>query len=398
MQSDKLSRVLFVDDDSMILDALGRQFRRHYDLAFAESGQEALEKVKREGPFEVIISDRRMPGMDGIEFFSKVCEICPDSTRIMMTGDAEFEAAMNAVNEGQIFRFLTKPCPRQTLQATIEAGLEQYRLVTSQKTLLTQTLQGSIRVLTDILSLVNAEIFGHSERIRSLADAIMKEMNLASTWQLKIATMLSQIGCVTIPATVLRKYQRGSELTVEEVEIVSRHPKIGHDLVAHIPRLEKIAEIILYQDKNYDGTGFPDSKKCGQDIPIESRIIKVVTSYTKWIGRNFTPKGAIQRLKNSTHYDPEVIIALEKLVLSTSGIKQCKVRSIHLSDLKPGMIINKDIKTIDGSILLVRKGQEISEILIQRVNNFHNQTPVMDVIEVIIPDGETRAEPSPVLS
>ncbi len=398
MQLDKLSRVLFVDDDSMILDALGRQFRRHYDLTFAEGGQEALEKVKQEGPFEVIVSDRRMPGMDGIEFFSKVCEICPDSTRIMMTGDAEFEAAMNAVNEGQIFRFLTKPCPRQTLQATIEAGLEQYRLVTSQKILLTQTLQGSIRVLTDVLSLVNAETFGHSERIKSLAASIMKEMNLASTWQLKIAAMLSQIGCVTIPATVLRKYQRGSELSVEEEEIVSRHPKIGHDLVAHIPRLESIAEIILYQDKNYDGTGFPDTNKCGQEIPIESRIIKVVTSYVKWIGRNFTPKGAIQRLKNSTYYDPEVILALEKLVLSKSEIKHTKVRSIHLSDLKPGMIINKDLKTIDGSILLVRKGQEISEILIQRVNNFHKQTPVMDVIEVIIPNEETSEVLSPVLT
>ena len=389
MNPTELKKVLFVDDDPMILDAMRRQFRRHFDIAVADNGQDALDIIKHEGPFEVIVSDRCMPGMDGIDFFSNVCEICPDSTRVMMTGQAEFESAMKAVNEGQIFRFLTKPCSRELLRTTIEAGIEQYRLVTSQKILLTQTLQGSIRVLTDMLSLVNADTFGHSERIKSLSTSIMKAMNLESSWQLKIAAMLSQIGCVTVPASILKKHQKGDTLTPEEEEIFRRHPKIGHDLIANIPRLESIAEIVLFQDKNYDGTGFPDVKRCGQDIPIESRIIKVATAYVKWGDRNCTPVGAVQRLRNSTHFDPEVLTALERVVLTEKEAQNTKVRSIHLSELKPGMVISRDVKTIDGSILLIRKGQEISEILLQRVKNFHRQTPVMDIIEIVVPDSET---------
>ncbi|MFH1299772.1 MAG: HD domain-containing phosphohydrolase [Planctomycetota bacterium] len=386
MQSNQSGKVLFVDDDIFILEAARRQFRRHFDITIAESGQIALEKIKSEGPYAVIVSDRCMPGMDGIDFFSNVCKISPDSSRIMMTGDAEFEAAMKAVNEGQIFRFLTKPCPRELLQSTIEAGLEQYRLVTSQKILLTQTLQGSIRVLTEMLSLVSADTFGHSERIKSLATAIAKEMNLPSSWQIKIAAMLALIGCVTVPSSILRKHQKGVRLNSDEQEIYCRHPQIGHDLISNIPRLENIAEIVLYQEKNYDGTGFPEGKQCGQDIPIESRIIKVAASYVKWIDRNCTPAGAIQRLKNTTHYDPEVIVALEKIVQLLSENQVATVQTIRLSELRPGMIINKDVKTIDGSILLVKKGQEISEILLQRVMNFHKQSPVMDVIEVVISD------------
>ena len=384
MQSIESEKVLFVDDDYLILEAVRRQFRKHFDITVAEGAQEGLAKIETEGPFAVIVSDRCMPGMDGIEFFSKVCKISPDSSRIMMTGDAEFEAAMQAVNEGQIFRFLTKPCPKELLQSTIEAALEQYRLVTSQKILLTQTLQGSISVLTEMLSLVSEDTFGHSERIKSLATAIAKDMEIPSTWQLKIASMLAQIGCITIPASILRKHQKGIRLNPEEEEIYCQHTLIGHKLISKIPRLENIAEIVLYQEKNYDGTGFPEDKRCGEAIPIESRILKVATAYVKWIDRSCTSTGALQRLRNTTHYDPEVLVALENIINLLNKNQEMRTQIIRLSALRPGMVINQDVKTIDGSVLLVKKGQEITEILLQRVRNFHKHNPVMDVIEVIM--------------
>ncbi len=386
MPSNQLEKVLFVDDDVFILEAIRRNFRKLFDLSIAENGQEALEKIANEGPFAVIVSDRCMPGMDGIQFFAKACKISPDSTRIMMTGDAQFEAAMQAVNEGHIFRFLTKPCPRELIQSTIEAGLEQHRLVTSQKILLTQTLQGSIRVLTDMLSLVSADTFGHSERIKLLATDIAKEMNIASSWQIEIAAMLSLIGCVTVPSSLLKKYQKGDTLTQQEQEIYCEHPKIGHDLISNIPRLESIAKIVLYQEKNYDGTGFPNDKQCGQDIPLESRIIKAASSYVQWIDRNCTPAGTLQRLKNTTHYDPEVIVSLENVLQLQNKNPAAKVRTIRLTELQSGMIITKDVRTIDGSVLLVRKGQEISDLLLQRVMNYNKQNPLMDVIEIMVSD------------
>ncbi len=388
MTASNSEKILFVDDDRFFQEAIRRQFRKKFSISVAEGGQEALGIIETEGPFAVIISDRSMPGMDGISFFSKAHKINPNSTRIMMTGDAQFEAAMQAVNEGHIFRFLTKPCPHEQIQMAIEAGIEQYRLVTSQKTLLTQTLQGSIRVLTEMLSLVNADTFGHSERIKALATAIAKEMEIPSIWQVEIAAMLSLIGCVTVPSSILKKKQKGEILSSDELEIYRGHPGVGHDLISNIPRLENIAKIVLYQEKNYDGTGFPDGTQRGEDIPMESRIIKVATSYVEWIDRNCTPAETIQKLKSSAHYDPNVISALENIVHMQNNEHVANVRSIRLTDLKSGMTITKDVRTIDGSVLLLRKGQIITDLLLHRVLNYHKQHPVMDTIEVKISDEE----------
>lgn len=136
MQLSQSEKVLFVDDDRFILEAVRRLFRRRFEISVANSSQEALEMVSCEGPYAVIVSDRCMPGMDGLSFFKKVCNISPASTKIMMTGDNPLEIPEQAVIEAQIFRILTKPCPRELIQSTISAGLEQHRLVLSQSLLL----------------------------------------------------------------------------------------------------------------------------------------------------------------------------------------------------------------------------------------------------------------------
>lgn len=126
-------KILFVDDETNILQAIQRQLRKRFDLATAEGGDEALRILKEQGPFAVIISDMRMPNMNGVELLALVKELHPDTVRLMLTGNADQETAMEAVNSGQIFRFLTKPCPPATLITALALALSQYRLITAER-------------------------------------------------------------------------------------------------------------------------------------------------------------------------------------------------------------------------------------------------------------------------
>jgi len=155
-------------------------------------------------------------------------------------------------------------------------------------------------------------------------------------------------------------------------------------------RCLQVANIVLYQGKNYDGTGYPDDSRCGQEIPLGARIIRAAADYILWQCRGFSRDGAIGRLNNTTRYDPNVISALDRVVrrehAATDERPTC---TVPLSELAPGMTITEDILTMDGSVLLVRQGQELTSVLLQRVRNFNRQTPVMDVVSVL-------ADPIPV--
>src|SRR5829696_4359 len=137
-----IGKILCVDDERNVLEAYQRSLRKEFHIEIATSGAEGLAAVESQGPYAVIVSDMRMPGMDGIRFLAKVKEKAPDSVRIMLTGNADQQTAIEAVNEGNIFRFLTKPCPPETLAKALSAGLQQYWLVVAEKELLEKTLSG----------------------------------------------------------------------------------------------------------------------------------------------------------------------------------------------------------------------------------------------------------------
>jgi DNA-binding NtrC family response regulator len=148
-------RILLVDDDSHVLDGYRRSLSRDFLVETAAGPDEALPLIEKNGPFAVIVSDMRMPGMSGIQLLGAVKSISPETVRIILTGNADMETAIDAINEGNIFRFLIKPCAHEVMAKTLTAALVQYRLVTAEKQLLEQTLSGSIQVLTEVLSLVN---------------------------------------------------------------------------------------------------------------------------------------------------------------------------------------------------------------------------------------------------
>ena len=170
------TKVLFVDDDKNILNAYSRTFRKQFELECCDGPEEGLRTLNEMGPFAVIVSDYKMPVMNGIEFLAEAGDIAPDTVRIMLTGNADLNTSIEAVNQGRIFRFLLKPCPNELFKDSLDAGINQFRLITSEKELLDKTLKGSVNVLTDVLSLVNPIAFGKASRVKKYIIEIVQKL------------------------------------------------------------------------------------------------------------------------------------------------------------------------------------------------------------------------------
>jgi len=148
-ESDR-ARILIVDDDPLVIEGLQRQLHAQFDVTGTTQPKEALKLVVTQGPYAVVVSDLRMPGMDGIALLYSIRKLSPDTVRVLLTGYADVEAATAAVNEGNIFRFLAKPCPTKTIIRALEASVAQHRNITAERALLEQTLCASLKTLTEI--------------------------------------------------------------------------------------------------------------------------------------------------------------------------------------------------------------------------------------------------------
>ena len=385
-------KILCVDDERHILEAYQRSLRKEFHIETALGGAEGLAAVESRGPYAVVVSDMRMPGMDGVQFLAQLKERAPNTVRVMLTGNADQQTAMEAVNEGNIFRFLNKPCAPETLAKTLVAGINQYRLVMAEKELLEKTLSGSIQVLTDILSLINPTAFGRTMRVRRLVQQLAAVLQIENAWQTDIAAMLSQIGCITMPEETLVKVYRGMTLKSEELRMLQAHPRIGHDLITCIPRLKPVAEIIAYQEKRFNGSGYPADDKCGQDIPIGARILKLALDFDKLAEARFTNSEAYEEIcRRGDWYDPTVVEALKTVLADEVSYE---VRSITLDELAPDMILAQDIITTDG-LLLSTNGQEVTGSLCLSLQSLASGGTIRDSIKVMVPVTRDKEMPTP---
>src|SRR6266567_4462996 len=240
-------KILFVDDEPAALDGYRRLLHKAFAVETAVGAPQALQTIAEKGPYAVVISDMRMPEMDGADFLAMVREVSPDTVRIAITGYADIETASRAVNAGNIFRFLSKPCNKETLTAALNAALEQHRLITAEKELLEKTLSGCVHVLTEMLSLVNPAAFSHTSKIHRSVQHIVAKLNLTSPWRFEVAAMLSLIGCVTLDPDLVEAFYAGQKLSPEDQRRFDSHPSLAVKLLASIPRLEQVAWMIANQ-------------------------------------------------------------------------------------------------------------------------------------------------------
>ncbi|MBU1221903.1 response regulator [Myxococcota bacterium] len=356
-------KILFVDDEQAILDSFRRQYRKSFDLDTACGPMEGLEKLKS-GDWAVIVSDLRMPGLDGIQFLSKVKATNPDIIRIMLTGNADVTSAIQAINDGEIFRFLTKPVSSVALTRALYEALRLHKLVIAERELLEETLRGSISVLSDLNALINPEVFGRSSRSKRIAAMLGRTMKLDDIWKIETAAMLSLIGTITVSQELVEKWLRGDDLDEIEAEYFSTHCQTTSSMIAKIPRMNHIANIIKYQEKNFDGSGFPRENISGLDIPIESRILRVVNDFDRYSRREKDTKKTLDRLLNRNgKYDPTILGALQ----TVSGIEsKLSISQVSITQINTGDIFVEELRT-DSGVLLVSRGQQITELLAMKI-------------------------------
>ncbi len=371
-------KILLVDDDNNILDGYRRSLSREFVMETAMGGEQALKLAAENGPYAVVVSDMRMPGMDGIQLLSKIKTQLPDTIRVMLTGNADTETAIDAINEGSIFRFLNKPCSKEMMAKTLTAALVQYRLVTAERQLLEQTLSGSIQVLTEVLSLVNPAAFSRAERARRYIHHIVTSMKLPNVWQYEVAAMMSQLGCVTLPSETIEAVYSGEKLSANEQAQYDAHPSVAYDLLSKIPRLEPIAWMIEHQNRPVREVD--DSEK--KDMRLGAEILRLTLAYEKLIHKGVSRTEAVHTLTcQNKNFSPEFFDALVEL---DPNSEEGEMRQCRIEALAAGMIIQQDIRTGEG-VLLVSKGQEVTSPLLSKLKNFHARRVITGDVTVSMP-------------
>jgi response regulator RpfG family c-di-GMP phosphodiesterase len=380
-------KVLFVDDDPNILSGYRRLLRNRYELVTAPGGREGLERIEQEGPFSVVISDMRMPQMDGIQFLQAVQEKSPDTVRLMLTGNADQQTAINAVNDGNVFRFMNKPCDDALMIRMIDDAIEQHRLTTAEKELLHGTLDGSIKLLMHILSLAAPDFYSVDQALREQAVSLLKRLGAGNAWEMEMATQLSHISYITLPPETLDKLDTHRPMSDAEQEIVMQLPQTAHDLLSNIPRLENVAKIILYQDKCYDGSGFPEDSLAGDEIPLESRVLKVLHDMKMQVDKNNIKTGqALDILQTRKGvYDPRILqLAAEIFRDDHKKRKLSEPFDVAIHDLRPGQVLVSSVETEDGRLMFTA-GNQLSQTIIRRLLNFDSVHRIKQPITVAVP-------------
>jgi response regulator RpfG family c-di-GMP phosphodiesterase len=305
-----------------------------------------------------------MPGMDGVQLLEETRAVSPLSVRILLTGQGDISTAIDAVNRGGLFRFLTKPCPPETLMPAIDAALAQYLLVTAERQLLDETLAGSVKVLTEVLSLVNPTAFSRALRVRRIVQHLVERLALSGAWQLELASLLSQIGYLTLGVEPEEYDGETGPRPISEHR--QTHPSAARDLLANIPRLEPVAAIVGGQRDAYDPADARIPIAQRDPVKLGAQVLRAAIEFDAGMCGGLSPAEALSRLRmRRDYYDPKVVEALADMDIPAIAYVP---RRMPVTDLQSGMLLDQDVRNESG-LLLVSRGHEVTLPLLIRLRS-----------------------------
>jgi response regulator RpfG family c-di-GMP phosphodiesterase len=374
-------RILFVDDEPNVLDGIRRTLRKQGEIYTATSGAEGLRVLSEVAPFALVISDMRMPVMNGAQFLAKVREQAPDTVRMILSGQSDLEATIAAVNEGHIYRFLVKPCPSEQLLGAVEDGLKQFGLLTAEKVLLEQTLNGSVQMLIEILGMLSPAASTRAARLRRHAIELAAALALPERWQWGLAALVSQIGCVALPKELLSKVEADQSLSGEEKSLYESHPDVASKLLGAIPRLEDVAAIVTVQFMEINWASQPADVREWDLRTVGQLLLRTSFEFDRLTTRGASREAAVDSLRASKLGLPQSVIKALS-TLSRTSLERI-VRQVRLKDLMIGMILDQDLVSPKG-IRLVPMGQEVTRALIVRLTSIAGGVGVAEPFRVRI--------------
>jgi len=265
--------VLFVDDEENVLNAVERLFKfSRYRTVRAHNANEALD-ILSAGNIAVVVSDNQMPGMKGVELLGRTKLVAPDTVRILMTAYADLPTALDAINMGEVYKFVVKPWDNDDLVRTVDAAVERFGTIRS----LRNADENTMRSIAQTIELKDHHTRGHCDRVAeySLLMADTLGLPIETKREIKYGSWLHDCGKIGVPEAILNADRR---LYEDEFNVIKNHPAWGAE-VARLARLpEIIVNIILCHHEHYDGMGYP-AGLTAEKIPVEARIVAVADVY-----------------------------------------------------------------------------------------------------------------------
>ena len=375
------NKILCVDDEESILRGFQLNLRKDFELHLASNGVEGLEVFDREGGFALVLSDMRMPQMNGATMLSEIKARDPEVVTVLLTGHTDFESAMSAVNEGSIFRMLSKPCPPETLIKVLNDGLAQHDLIASKRILLDQTLRGAVDALAQSLSTAKPLFFGRAQRVRRIANELAEMMKVPDAWRVDIASTFSQLAYISIPESVSEDVYHKRELSPEVKKVVKQLPDDTQKLIEKIPALEDIGEslgklTIQHRFEEKDESGLRKA----------ASILHVALDFDYYEEQGHDRSLIVQTLKSrKDDYDPEITECLSQLLVVAE--QQFRLEEIPIRRLEIGMRLAQELRLEDG-FLVASCGADVDRQLLKVVRNYvscYAVSPFPKKIQVTVP-------------
>lgn len=377
-------RVLLVDDDPNILSGHRRSLRKHFEVVTNEKPAEALADLEAAGPFAVVVSDYRMPEMDGVTFLSNVRQLSPDTVRIMLTGQAGLDATIEAINRSDVFRFLTKPCPPESLISTIEAAAEHYRLLNAEPELLDGTLQQIVRVLIELIGLVDPALQQASSDLQELVAGMCARLGLDGSWEYELAAQVSHLGTIALPATIVERRRTGQALSATDQQIYDSHPQSAYNLLVQIPRLGRVARMVLAQQRPPGSRPLNPSAPDEDDVvAIGAHLLSIAASYQSLLAQQKTPNNAITHLRRLPG-PPFRSDALDSLATNTESVSSMVQADLRVDDLTPGIVLDEAVQSTAG-LMLLAAGHNLTNANIEKIRRYAETSGIVEPIRVLIP-------------
>lgn len=422
IKENKIASLLLVDDEKNILTSLKRLFRSEgYSIHLANSGAEGL-KILEDEEIDLVISDMRMPEMNGAEFLEKVSNVWPKITRILLTGYSEISSTIDAINKGNIYKYISKPWEENDLKLTVRNALESRRIELERDRLLDLTRKQNeelkefnsnledmvksrtseldqamgmletaydslkdnysktIDVFSSLIEIREGRLKGHSRRVARQAQNLASKIGMDDdeAKQVSFAAMLRDIGKIGFKDNLLNK-------PFESLDIINKaefckHPIIASGILMMLAPLKEVSSLIRHSHERYDGTGYPDHY-AGDKIPTGSRVLAIVSDFDALqtghlINKKLTRSEAIEFIieNKGSRYDPVISDEFIKLLKSNNSKKSVDnaVEMIYTaSDIKPGMILSRDLVSNKG-ILLLSEGSKLGENIISQLKKLES--------------------------
>ena len=375
------NKILCVDDEESILRGFQLNLRKDFELHLASNGVEGLEVFDREKDFALVLSDMRMPEMNGATMLSEIKKRDAEVVTVLLTGHTDFESAIAAVNEGNVFRMLSKPCPPETLIKVLRSGLEQHDLIKSKRILLDKTLRGAVDALAQSLSTAKPLFFGRAQRVRRLSNELAEMMNIPNRWRVDVASVFSQLGYISLPESVSEDVYHKRDLPPEVKKLVKQVPVDTRNLISKIPGLEEVDEILQKIDVQYRF-----EKDNGTGVRTLASILRVALDFDFYEELGHDRSVIVQTLKTRTNdYDPLISDYLSNLLVVAE--QKFHLEEVSIKNLEIGMRLAQELRLDDG-FLIASSGADVDRQLLKVIRNYNScyaESPFPQKLQVTVP-------------